>query len=400
MPLARRLRYGMVGGGPGAFIGAVHRRAAEMDGLAELVAGAFSSDAERSRAQGAALHLDPARVYGSFAEMAEREAARPAAERLDFVSIVTPNHVHHAAASAFVERGFHVVCDKPLTTTLADAEALCRLVAERGVVFALTHNYSGYPMVKQARALVQGGAIGPVRKVVVEYAQGWLSSRVEDTGNKQADWRTDPARAGAGALGDIGTHAEQLARYVTGLRMERLLADVAAVVPGRRIDDDANLLVRYQGGARGILYCSQVSTGEENALRLRVYGTTGSVDWRQEDPHVLVVRRPDAPEQVMRHGNGYLAPAARHNLRVPAGHPEAFLEAFANVYANAIRTIGARLAGETPDPLDLDFPTVQDGAVGVHFIHAALESGRQGAAWVDAAYVAPGAEGAPSTGEG
>jgi predicted dehydrogenase len=322
---------------------------------------------------------------------AARAPALPEGERIDVVSIVTPNHVHFDAARAFVERGFHVICDKPLTTTLADAEALCRLVAEHGVVFALTHTYTGYPLLKHARAMVHEGALGTVRKIVVEYAQGWLATRVEETGNKQAGWRTDPARAGAGALGDIGTHAANLARYVTGLEMERLLADVAAVVPGRQIDDDANLLVHYAGGARGILYCSQVSTGEENALRLRVYGTTGSLDWRHEEPQVLVVRRPDAPEQVLRHGNAYLAPAARHGTRLPAGHPEAFLEAFANVYANALRTIGARLAGEAPDPLDLDFPTVEDGAVGVHFIHAALASGRQGGAWVDARYVPPGA---------
>jgi predicted dehydrogenase len=382
----RKLRYGMVGGGPGAFIGAVHRRAAELDGLAEIAAGAFSSDPERSRAQGAAYGLDPRRVYGSYEEMAEREAALPEGERIDFVSIVAPNHVHYPAARAFVERGFDVVCDKPMTTTLADAEALRALVEARGVVFALTHNYAGYPMVKEARALVRAGRLGQIRKVVSEYPQGWLATLVEATGQKQASWRTDPARAGAGALGDIGTHAEHLARYVTGLEMESLLADVTTFVEGRQIDDDANLLVRYRGGARGIVYCSQVSVGEENGLRLRVYGTEASVEWRQEEPNLLHLRPAEGPEQILRRGNAYLSAESRHASRIPPGHPEAFFEAFANVYANAMRTMLARRAGSAPDPLDLDFPGVEDGVLGVHFVQTALASARAGGAWVDAAY--------------
>jgi predicted dehydrogenase len=256
-------------------------------------------------------------------------------------------------------------------------------------VFALTHNYTGYPLVKQARAMVQNGDIGDLRKVVAEYPQGWLSDAIEDEGQKQASWRTDPELAGAGALGDIGTHAENLVGYVTGLQMERLLADVGTVVDGRAVDDDVNMLVRYEGGVRGVLYCSQIAQGEENNLRLRVYGTTGSLDWRQEDPHRLVVRRNGEPQQIYTHGSDYLSEAALHNTRLPAGHPEAFIEAFANVYRNAGRTIAARLAGETPDPLDLDFPTVHDGAVGVHFIQMALESGRQDA-WIDASYTPPG----------
>jgi predicted dehydrogenase len=381
----------MVGGGPGAFIGAVHRRAAELDGLAELVAGAFSTDPEKSRAQGQELALDPTRVYGDFEEMAAREAERPAGDRIDFVSIVTPNHVHFPAARAFIERGFHVVCDKPMTTTLADAEVLCRLVEERGVIFALTHNYTGYPMVKQARAMVRAGALGKVRKIVVEYSQGWLTTALESTGQKQASWRTDPARAGAGALGDIGSHAENLARYVTGLEIERLLGDVAAVVEGRHIDDDANLLIRYVGGARGVLHCSQIAVGEENRLALRVYGTEAALEWEQEEPNKLVVRHASAPSQVLRRGNGYLGPETQHASRIPSGHPEAFGDAFANIYANVIRTIAARNAGEPPNPLDLDFPTVQDGAIGVHFIESAVRSGRAGAVWVDAAYHPPGA---------
>lgn len=389
MPLDRKLRYGMVGGGPGAFIGAVHRRAAALDGLTHLVAGAFSSDPDKSAQQGRALHLDPGRVYDSYQEMAEQEAALPRDERIDFVSIVTPNFLHFDVAKTFLEHGFHVICDKPMTTTLEDAETLCRLVDKHDAVFCLTHNYTGYPMVKQARSLVEDGTIGEVRKIVVEYPQGWLAERLEATGDKQADWRTDPDRAGAGALGDIGSHAENLARYVTGLRIERLCADVGTVVDGRTIDDDANLLVRYENDARGVLYCSQISVGEENDLRLRVYGTKAALDWRQEDPHYLIVKRNGAPREVYTHGNDYLSAAAQHNTRIPAGHPEAFIEAFANTYANACRTMAARIAGETPDPLNLDFPTVQDGAIGVHFIHTALESGRRDE-WVDASYTPPG----------
>jgi len=382
MTLSRKLRFGMVGGGPGAFIGAVHRRAATLDGLATLVAGAFSSDRDKSRAHGRELHLDPKRVYESYEAMAEREAALPTDQRIDFVSIVTPNHLHYRVARAFIERGIHVICDKPMTTTLEDAESLCRLVGEHDVVFALTHNYSGYPLVKQARALVRAGELGTVRKVVAEYSQGWLSTLLEATGQKQAGWRTDPARAGAGALGDIGSHAEHLARYITGLEIQSLCADVSTFVEGRRIDDDANLLIRYRGGARGVLFCSQISLGEENRLSLRVYGTEGSLEWHQEEPNVLLVRRANGPTEVYKPGHPYLAPAAQHATRLPSGHPEAFLEAFGNVYANAMRTIGARLAGDAPDPLDLDFPTVEDGLAGVRFILGAVASGRR-ADWLD-----------------
>ena len=353
-----------------------------MDGLATLVAGSFSSDREKSRAQGRELHLEPARVYESYQAMAEREAARPADERIDFVSIVTPNHLHFPVARAFIERGIHVICDKPMTTTIADAEALVRLVQKHDVVFALTHNYSGYPLVKQARAMVRAGELGQIRKIVAEYSQGWLSTRIEATGQKQADWRTDPARAGAGALGDIGSHAEHLARYVTGLEIEQLYADVSTFVEGRRIDDDANILVRYRGGAKGVLFCSQISIGEENRLSLRVYGTDASLEWHQQEPNLLIVRRADGPMQVYKPGHPFLAPAAQHATRLPSGHPEAFFEAFANVYANAMRTIAARLAGEAPDPLDLDFPTVQDGLAGVRFILGAVASGER-ADWFD-----------------
>ena len=389
MTAHRPLRFGMVGGGPGAFIGAVHNRAATLDGLAVLVAGAFSSDPAKSREQGEAYGLASNRVYSTFEEMATREAALPAGERIDFVSIVTPNHLHFPSAKAFIERGIHVICDKPLTTTLEDAEELCRLVKQHNVVFALTHTYAGYQMVKQARALVAAGALGTVRKIVVEYSQGWLATPLEQTGQKQAGWRTDPARAGAGAIGDIGTHAEHLAKYITGLEMERLFADVSTMVPGRRIDDDANMLVHYQGGAKGILFCSQISVGEENRLSIRVYGTRASLEWQQEDPNFLYVRHPDGPTEVYKPGHAHLVPAAQRGTRMPAGHPEGLLESFANIYSSAMRVIRARLAGETPDPLDLDFPTVRDGASGVHFIQTALRSGRDGT-WVDASYDPPG----------
>lgn len=378
----------MVGGGPGAFIGAVHRKAAALDGEIELVAGAFSSNADKSRQQGAELLLDPSRVYASYQEMAEKEAALPEGERIDFVSIVTPNHMHFPVAKTFIEGGFHVVCDKPMTNSLENAEALCRLVDKHGTVFALTHNYTGYPMVKQAREMVRKGMVGEVRKIIVEYPQGWLAQPLEREGSKQAEWRTDPKRAGAGALGDIGSHAENLARYITGLEMEALCADVTTFVEGRNIDDDVNMLVHYLGGARGILHASQISIGEENNLNIRIHGTEGSLQWFQEHPNHLYYRTMGGPEHVYKRGNDYLTDVANHNSRLPFGHPEAFIEAFANIYVNAGRTIAARLAGEEPGAFDTDFPTVQDGAYGVHFILTALDSGQKHG-WVDAVYNPP-----------
>jgi predicted dehydrogenase len=389
MPLGRKIRYGMVGGGPDAFIGAVHRKAAALDGEIELVAGAFSSSPEKSRQQGAELLLDANRVYGSYQEMAEKESQLPDGDRIDFVSIVTPNHVHFGVAKTFIEAGFHVVCDKPMTTTVEDAEALCTLVKQHDVVFALTHNYTGYPMVKQARELVRGGTLGTIRKIVVEYPQGWLATLLESEGAKQAVWRTDPNQAGVSScIGDIGSHAENLARYITDLELEEICADLTTFVPGRKLEDDGNLLVHYQGGARGILYASQISVGEENSLRIRVYGTDASLEWQQENPNYLSVRFPDGPEHVYKRGNDYLAPIAGHNSRLPSGHPEAFIEAFANIYLNASRTMAAKIAGEAPGEFDTDYPTVQDGAVGVHFIHKAVESGNK-RGWIDASYTAP-----------
>ena len=390
MPLGRKIRYGMVGGGPGAFIGGVHRKAAALDGEIELVAGAFSSDPEKSREQGAELFLDPARVYGSYAEMAEKEAALPDGERIDFVSIVTPNHVHFGPAKTFIEAGFHVICDKPMTTTLEDSEELCRLVAKHDTVFALTHNYTGYPMVKQARELVRAGELGDVRKIVVEYPQGWLATLLEADGAKQAVWRTDPKQAGVSScIGDIGSHAENLAHYITDLQMDEICADLTTFVDGRLLEDDGNILVHYEGGARGVLYASQVSVGEENSLRIRVYGTKASLEWHQENPNYLYVRYPDGPEHVWKRGNDYLAEIAQHSSRIPSGHPEAFLEAFANIYVNATRTMAAKLAGDAPGEFDTDFPTVQDGARGVHFIHTAVQSGASDAKWVDCTYTPP-----------
>lgn len=379
----------MVGGGPDAFIGAVHRHAAALDGEMELVAGVFSSSPEKSRLQGSRLYLDPARVYDSYERMAESEAQRAPDDRIDFVSIVTPNHLHYDIARVFIEVGIHVICDKPMTNSLRDAEDLCRLVAEHRVVFALTHNYTGYPMVKEARHLVASGELGEIRKIVVEYPQGWLSTLLEETGHKQASWRTNPDKAGiSSALGDIGTHAENLAAYITGLQMQELLADFGTMVPGRTLEDDASLLIRYVGGARGILYASQISVGEENNLTIRIYGTKAGLRWAQEHPNWLYLTRQDGPEQILKRGNDYLSPAARGGSRLPPGHPEAFIEAFANIYRSAGRAIAARISGAVPELEDLDFPLVQDGARGVHFLHTALKSHRE-RSWVDARYQAP-----------
>ena len=382
---ARRLRMGMVGGGPGAFIGDVHRRAACIDGDVELVAGAFASAAARSRRKGRELGLSPGRVYASYADMAAGERARPDGDRIDFVSVVTPNHLHFPVAMAFLEAGFHVVCDKPMTVTVDEARELRRAVRKSGRVFALTHNYTGYPMVKLARDLVRRGDLGPLRKVVVEYPQGWLATRLERTGMKQAEWRTDPDRSGgSGCMGDIGTHAENLAEYVTGLRIVELCADLTTFVGGRPLDDDGNVLVRFQKNVRGVLHASQVSVGEENALSLRVYGERKGLEWRQEEPNTLRVRSNDGPVEVWSRGQGYVAaasPAAARASRLPAGHPEAFLDAFANVYRNAADTIRARRAGAEPDPLALDFPTADDGLRGMLFIDALLESAGSNRKW-------------------
>jgi predicted dehydrogenase len=379
----RRLRLGMVGGGQGAFIGAVHRLAARMDDRYELVAGALSSDPERARASAAELRIAPERAYGSFAEMAAAEAARD--DGIDAVAIVTPNHVHHAAAKAFLEAGIDVICDKPMTTTVADALDLVRMVERTGLVFGLTHNYTGYPMVRQARAMIAAGELGEIRVVQVEYPQDWLTTRLEETGQKQAGWRTDPARSGAGGcIGDIGTHAFNLAAFATGLELESLCADLTTFVEGRRLDDNCHILLRYAGGARGMLWSSQVAPGNENALRLRVYGTRAGLAWEQEQPnHLQVTPLGEAPRLITRGGAGS-GPSAGRVTRIPPGHPEGYLEGFANLYSDLAELIAARRAGRAPDPAALLVPTVQDGAKGVQFIAAAVESSHRGGVWTDA----------------
>jgi predicted dehydrogenase len=380
--MRRKLRFGMIGGGRGAFIGGVHRIAAAMDGRAELVAGAFSSDAARSKASGEDLFLDPSRVYGSYREMAKAEAAMPPGRRLDFVVIVTPNHQHFEPARLFLESGFNVVCDKPVTFDLAQARRLRTVVKRTGKVFVLTHNYTGNAMVKQARALVRDGTVGTIRKVVVEYPQGWLADAIEKTGQKQASWRTDPKRSGAaGCMGDIGIHAENLARYITGLEIEELCADLSTFVKGRKLDDDGNVLVRYKGGAKGVLHASQICVGDENDLNIRVYGTKASLEWRQEHPNELVVKYGDKPRQVWRRGNGYDGDEAKRFTRIPAGHPEGYLEAFGNIYLEAFRGIAAEVEGRAI-PKKLDFPTIDDGVEGMAFIEAVVRSSRLGARWV------------------
>jgi predicted dehydrogenase len=378
----RRLRCAMVGGGRDAFIGAVHRHAMALDGRIELVAGALSSQPEKARASGVELGLRDDRNHGSWQELLDHELALGPDERIDFVCIVTPNHVHHAVAKAFAEAGIHVVCDKPLANTSEQADELVRIARERDVVFGVTYNYGGYPMVRQARAMVRSGAIGTIRKVVVEYHQGWLATRLEAGGNKQADWRTDPARAGAaGAMGDIGSHAENLVSTVTGLEVESLCADLHAFVPGRRLDDDASLLLRFAGGARGVLLASQIAAGCENDLRLRVFGSDGHLDWRQEEPNTLVHAPVDGPRRLLTRGSPWLDDAARRACRLPTGHPEAFIEAFANVYLGVAADIEARLAGTVADPAAADYPRVEDGARGVRFIEATVASSASDRKW-------------------
>ena len=372
---APRLRYAMIGGGRDAFIGAVHRHAIALDGQAELAAGTLSSTPEKARESGRALGLADAHNHASWHALLEAELARPAAERVDLVVIVTPTDTHFPIAQAFAEAGFHVVCDKPLTHTGAQATMLVETVARQGTVFGVTYNYTGYPMVRQAREMVRSGALGRIRKVVVEYNQGWLATALEATGNKQARWRTDPARSGiAGALGDIGSHAENLVSTVTGLQLEELVADLGALVPGRALDDDASILLRFKGGARGVLVASQVNAGLENDLRLRVSGENGTLEWRQEEPNRLVHHRREGPTEIFTRASPWLCASARRAGRIPAGHPEGFIEAFANVYRGVFADIRARKAGTTADPLDADYPRVEDGARGVRFIECAVAS--------------------------
>jgi len=377
---APRIRLGMVGGGTGAFIGAVHRIAARIDDKFELVAGALSSTPERARQSGAELGLDPARTYDDYRQMAIREARLKTG--IEAVAIVTPNHMHFPVAREFLKRGIHVICDKPLTATLKDARRLAALVDRHEALFVLTHNYTGYPMIRQARQMVAEGALGSIRLVQVEYVQDWLTEAVEQTGQKQAVWRTDPAQSGAGgSTGDIGTHAFNLAEFVSGLTLEQLSADVDTFVAGRQLDDNAHVLLRFAGGAKGMLWCSQVAPGHENGLRLRIYGTQGGLHWSQEDPNYLTFAPLGRePRRITRGGAGSGAAAARLS-RTPAGHPEGYLEGFANIYSEAAAAILAARNGQAV-PDDVLYPTVHDGVRGVAFVEACIASSRRNAAWV------------------
>lgn len=379
----KKLKMGMVGGGSGAFIGAVHRRAAIMDGEIEFAAGALSSTPEKSLASAKELGLPKKRSYGSWEEMLEGELSLPEEERIDLVSVVTPNHLHFPVSLAFVEAGFNVVCDKPMVHDSGQAAKLARAVEKSGAVFCVTYQYTGYPMVKQARRMVKGGMLGEVRKVVVEYNQGWLASEVESGGDKQASWRTDPEKSGvAGTMGDIGSHAENLVSTVAGLEAREVCADLTSFVPGRRLDDDANMLIRYANGARGVLVASQISAGEENTLTLKAYGTEGGLEWRQEEPNELIYKPAEAPAQIYKRGNEYLCEEAKKAARLPPGHPEAFIEAFANVYAAVADAIRS---GDSSG-----FPTVYDGARGVHFIEKVVESSGSERKWTDVLWRAAG----------
>lgn len=371
----RKLRVGIVGGSQGSFIGAVHRIAVELDGQVEVVAGAMSADPQRAEAAAQAWYLK--RSYKSFEEMAEAEASLP--DGIDFVMVTVPNHLHYRVSRAFLEHGIHVVCDKPMTFDLEEAQALVALVEQKKLIFALTHTYTGYPAVRQARHLVRAGAIGTIRKVLVEYLQDWLMEPVEQAGNKQALWRTDPSKSGmAGSIGDIGTHGENLLEYITGLKIAAVCADLTSFIEGRQLDDDANMLLRLENGAKGVLTCSQVAAGEENALSIRVYGSKAGLEWHQMEPNTLLFKQPGQPLQVLRTGMPYMSDEAKAATRLPAGHPEGYLEAFANLYRLAVADIRRVEAGESPVG---GYPTVYDGLRGMQFIAKVVESSQKGGLW-------------------
>lgn len=372
----------MIGGGPGSFIGAVHRIAANLDGQIELVCGCFSSKPEKSRATGESLFLPPERVYASWEEMLEKEALLPEGERMDFVSIVTPNHVHFAPAMMALDKGFHVALDKPMTFSLEEAKQLAAKVKETGKLFLLTHTYTGYPMVKEARHRVLNGDLGKVRRIYVEYPQGWLYNDCAAI-NKQAAWRVDPNRSGkAGCMGDIGTHAFNLAEYITGLKATEICGELQTFVPDRQLDDDGAALIRYEGGARGVLMASQIAVGCENSLKIRVFGEKGGLEWRQEEPNTLILRWPDRPAEIVRTNNGYVSGISAYNSRVPAGHPEGYLEAFANLYRNFATALRAKLEGKEPAPEALDFPSAEEGVRGMRFIETIVSTNNTDAKWL------------------
>lgn len=380
----KKLKMGMIGGGKNAFIGAVHRIAANMDGLIELHCGAFSSNPDLSIESGKELGLSQDKCYGSYTQMIETEAKLPAEERMDFVSIVTPNHAHFAPAMLALENGFHVVLDKPMTLTLAEAKVLEQKVKETGLYLCLTHTYSGYPMVKQAREMVAENKFGAIRKIMVEYPQGWLSTDSENSGNKQASWRTDPSKSGiSGCMGDIGTHAAHLAEYISGLKISQICADIITVVANRRLDDDGNVLLKFDNGANGILVASQIAAGEENSLKIKMYGEKGGLEWHQMEPNTLIVKWLDAPAQLYRTGNGYLSEIAAFNSRIPSGHPEGYLEAFGNLYKNFALTLQSIAEGKEPTENMLDFPTVEDGVRGMAFIENVIASGKSSQKWTE-----------------
>lgn len=380
----RKLRMGMVGGGPGAFIGEVHRMAARLDGLIELVCGSFSSKMEKSLQKGEELFLPKDRIYATYKEMIEKEKNLPEGERMDFVSIVTPNFLHFEPAKMALENGFHVVLDKPMTMTLDEANILEKLVKETGLHLCLTHTYTGYPMVKQAKYMIEQGELGKIKKVYVEYPQGWLSTPVEKEGNKQAEWRSDPSKNGiSGNMGDIGVHAANLVEYVTGLEMTKICANINVIVPNRILDDDGGVLFKLGNGASGVLMASQVATGEENCIKIRVYGEKASVEWKQDMANSLVVKHLDAPTQTLRTGGPGTSKIAAHNQRTPAGHPEGFIEAFANLYRNFALTVNAQMEGKEPQPEWLDFTNVHHGVRGMLFLEKVIASGKSEQKWMD-----------------
>ena len=377
-----KLKLGMIGGGQGAFIGAVHRIASRIDDEYELVCGAFSSDAAKAKASGIVLGLPDSRVYTSYQELIEKEKQLPADVRVQVVSIVTPNHVHFEPAKLALENGFDVVLDKPMTFSLTEAKQLEEIAARTGRSLCLTHTYTGYPMVKQARQLIKDGSIGKVRKVYVQYPQGWLSTFAEGEDNKQASWRTDPSKSGiAGAMGDIGTHAFNLAEYVSGEQVSHLCADINTVVEGRRLDDDGAVLLKFEGGASGILIATQVAAGAENNIKISIYGETGGIEWQQDDANTLIVRRSDKPAEIWRTGGAYSGSFATHNTRTPGGHPEGYLEAFANLYRNFAQTLKAKLNGQQPTPEQLDYPGIKEGIRGMAFIENVIASGKSNQKW-------------------
>ena len=379
----RKLKMGMVGGGRGAFIGGVHRRAANLDGQIELVAGAFSSDPKKSKLSGKDFFLSPSRVYGSYQEMAEKEALLPPGERIDFVSIVVQNYLHFDVAKTFLQAGFNVVCDKPVTLDLAQARELKKIITKSKKVFALTHNYTGYPMVKQAREMVKKGKLGKIIKVVCEYPQGYAITALTGETKAISNWRANPKIAGASnCMGDIGTHAENLVHYISGLEIDSLCADLSVNIPGRTLDDDGNVLVRFKGGARGIIYASQISNGDENNLNIRVYGTKKSIEWHQEHPNELIVKDARAPREIYRRGNDYITGAAADCTRIPFGHPEGFIEAFANVYNSAMVAVKDEISGKYPRKSGYDFPDIRDGIIGMAFIETVVKSSKAKDKWI------------------